>query len=347
MLHKLSAAILFIGFVLSQHVAWGADPQRFSILLRQQGKANDRDLKLYSQSGVAFAEILPPIRPGEVAAAGAVRVPVTVDFFIDRFHDIQTFKQGTEILAIGKFSDPPREQDLAGLTLEDKALNSLPACRPGKCPLKLSAEMINRLRAIAATSGRTGLNSGFRALLLSYVMGYMKKGTPAMIAYTDTDPPVQAAIEFLEILGQFAWLEKDAPQLLGALRDSLRTGRPAIDDFFYWSKESFGLKPVASVTQVLIFRTTVEGKPWAFIASKQIFADHYFEASLGLTVLAAESADPAKPSVSVAYFNRSRTDGLRGWLGSLERSIVERRARAGMIKTLSELRDRLAGTYQK
>lgn len=168
-----------------------------------------------------------------------------------------------------------------------------------------------------------------------------------MITYSDTDPPVQAAIEFLEILRQFAWLEKDAPQLLGALRDSLGTGRPAIDDFFYWSKESFGLKPVASVTHVLILRATVEGKPWAFIASKQIYADHYFEASLGLTVLAAESADPAKPSVSVAYFNRTRTDGLRGWLGSLERSIVERRARAGMIKTLSELRDRLAGTYRE
>ena len=171
MLPKPSAVILFIGFVLSQHVACGADSQRFSVLLRQQGKANDRDLKLYSQSGVAFAEILPPIRPGEVAAAGAVRVPVMVDFFIDRFHEIQTFKQGTEVLAIGKFSDPPRGQDLAGLTLEDKALNSLPACRPGKCSLKLSVEMINRMRAIAATPSRTGLNSEFRALLLMSCSG--------------------------------------------------------------------------------------------------------------------------------------------------------------------------------
>jgi hypothetical protein len=48
------------------------------------------------------------------------------------------------------------------------------------------------------------------------------------------------AKEFLEMLGQFAWLEKDAPLLLKTLTDALRTARTQLNDFFYWSKESFG-----------------------------------------------------------------------------------------------------------
>jgi hypothetical protein len=101
-----------------------------------------------------------------------------------------------------------------------------------------------------------------------------------------------------------------------------------------------------SVTHVLILKTTIDGRPWAFIASKQIYADHYFVASLGLTVLAQESADPANPVISVAYFYRSRTDGLQGRFSSVARSIVQRYVRSGMLKNLSEVRDRLAKAYQ-
>jgi len=90
------------------------------------------------------------------------------------------------------------------------------------------------------------------------------------------------------------------------------------------------LKPVVSLTHVLILKTTVGGTPWAFIASKQIYASHYLNRSLGLTVLSEDSADQANTATSVAYFNRSMTDGLRSWFASFERSIIDRRVRTGM-----------------
>ena len=346
MLPKASAQFLTFGLVLAQSMAVAGDSQAFSLLLQQQGGANERDLKLYLQPGGVFATILPHIWAGEVATVGAVRIPVTIDFFLDQLRDIETFKKGPLVLSIGKFSDPPREADLGRLTLENKELDALAGCRPGKCSLKLSAQMITRLRSAAILSRGPKLESEFRAVLLNYVSGYMEKGTPAMIEYADTDPPVQTSKEFLEMLGQFVWLEKDAPLLLKTLKDSLRPARTQLNDFFYWSKEGFGLKPVVSVTHVLILKTTIDGRPWAFIASKQIYADHYFVASLGLTVLAQESADPANPLISVAYFNRSRTDGLQGWFSSVERSIVQRYVRSGMLKNLSEVRDRLGKAYQ-
>ena len=220
-------------------------------------------------------------------------------------------------------------------------------CRPGKCSLKLSAAMIDRLRSQAAIVGRgPKLESEFRAALLDYVSSYVAKGTPAMITYNDAEPPVESSREFLDLLAEFGWLEQYAPGLLEILRGPFQTTRPDIEQFLYWSKESFGLKPVVSVTHVLILKMTIAGMPWAFIASKQIYADHYFESSLGLTVLSEDSTDPANTATSVAYFNRTMTDGLRSWFASFERSIIDRRARIGMAKNMSQMKDALVKAYR-
>ena len=54
---------------------------------------------------------------------------------------------------------------------------------------------------------------------------------------------------------QFTWLQQEAPRLVDALKGSFRATRLDLDEFFYWSKESFGLKPVVSITHVMILRT--------------------------------------------------------------------------------------------
>ncbi len=250
------------------------------------------------------------------------------------------------MLGAGRFSDPPRLPDLERLNLVTDDLSSLAGCRPGKCGLKLSVEMINRLRREAATHPPVSrLQTEFRAILLEYLTSYIRKGTPGMIVYGDKDTPVRTSTEMAAILGEFDWLKSYTPQLLACLRDPLHAWAPGMDGFLYWSQESFGLKPVVSLTQVLILKTVIGGEQWAFIASKQLYADHYFQTSLGLTVLAAESSDSANPWTSMSYFNRSQTDGLRGWFESIKRSIVERRVRDGMARSLSDLRERLGKAY--
>ena len=78
-------------------------------------------------------------------------------------------------------------------------------CRPGKCSLKLSAAMIDRLRSQAAIVGRgPKLENEFRAALLDYVSSYVAKGTPAMITYNDAVPPVESSREFLDLLASSA-----------------------------------------------------------------------------------------------------------------------------------------------
>ena len=341
-------AMLFVwGFGLSPSLVLGVDSPQFSELLIARAGARNHDLDVVIPSGGVFAAVLRHSRAGEVAVAGAARIPVTIDFFIARLRAIESFKSGPAILGIGRFSDPPHGQNLAHLSLQRSELDALAACRPGKCNLKLSEEMINRLRgSIPRVGPGAGLEHEFRSALLDYVSDYTQKGTPAMIVYNDDRPPVQTSAEFIDLLRQFGWLNEFAPPLFEALQSGLPASGPQVDHFLYWSKEKFGLKPVISVTHVMILRVVIAGRPWAFVGSKQIYADHYFEASLGLTVLTEESADPANPSLLIAYFNRSQSDGLRGWLGSLQRAIVERRARSGMVKNLTEMKMKLSVAYR-
>lgn len=124
------------------------------------------------------------------------------------------------------------------------------------------------------------------------------------------------------------------------------SGRPCphIETFLYWSRADFGLKPVFSVTQVFLYRTTRAGQPWLFLALKQLYANHYLDSALSLAVL-VQSGDAPNPALWILYVSRSRTDALGGWLGGLKRLIVEGRSRDAMQKNLAKLKQRLQLKY--
>ena len=330
-----------VAFLLPAH-AFGAAARSFLTLLRTYMQRGESDMQKQLNSGVIAASLAHQ-RDGEVAVMGAVRIPVTVDFYIDRFRHIVQFKKSPDVLSIAKFSEPPNSQTLASVSLEKGQTNALNGCRPGKCALKLSEDMMYRL---SGAHDSDEVNTVFRTLLWEYIAKYIQEGTPAMIKYADKTQPINSSDIFVWILSRFQWLPDLAPELANAVNRRYRTDQ-RIEEFIYWSKEDFGLQPVVSVTHVLIFRAVIEGHAWAFIASKQIYADHYLNGSLGLTVLAADSEDKNAPQTSVAYFNCSVTDGLRGWVGAVQRSIVERRARTALEKHLLEIKRRLTDQYRQ
>jgi hypothetical protein len=106
----------------------------------------------------------------------------------------------------------------------------------------------------------------------------------------------------------------------------------------YWSKEDVGPKVIISLTHLVITPVN-DGGPVVFAAtSKQLYGSHYFDASLGLTLLLRDS-DPG--STVLLYFNRSRLDVLSGFLAGLKRAIVRSRGRSAMEDTLTRIRARL------
>ena len=63
---------------------------------------------------------------------------------------------------------------------------------------------------------------------------------------------------------------------------------PNVENFIYWSKEMFSLKPVINLFHVTIYTRERHGTKDVFITSKQIYASHYFETSLGFTAFVDE-----------------------------------------------------------
>jgi hypothetical protein len=173
-----------------------------------------------------------------------------------------------------------------------------------------------------------------RTALLQYVERYLAGGNEQLSEYSDKKLPLRVAEQFDAILKASPYIFDYDPEFYGYLSDYPKKHLDGVEDFLYWSKEKFGLKPVISVTHVSIYR-----KPEfnvTLIASKQIYANHYFEASLGLTVALAASQDP-DPSFYLLYFNRSRSDALHGGFSGLARGQVKSRARKGALENLAKI----------
>jgi hypothetical protein len=113
-----------------------------------------------------------------------------------------------------------------------------------------------------------------------------------------------------------------------------------VESFFYWSKEHYGNgKPVISITHVGIVRPESDHRlPAILVAGKQIFATHYFEGGLGLTMVLREATNGAP---YLAYLNRSQVDLLRGFFGGLVRSVLEDRLERQAPLIVQGLRARL------
>jgi hypothetical protein len=115
---------------------------------------------------------------------------------------------------------------------------------------------------------------------------------------------------------------------------------PHIESFFYWSKEHYsGGKPVISITHVGIVRPEPESRlPAVLVTGKQIFATHYIEGALGLTLVTRSGPNGVR---YLAYLNRSQLDLLRGFFGGLARSVVEARLERQSPQIVRGLRLRL------
>jgi hypothetical protein len=300
-------------------------------------------------AGRPVAELLPTPNGSDVAVAGAVRIVVPREFFLARFRDIVEFKKGSVVPAIGKFSTPPAAGDLDALQLELRDLEALRKCRVGHCGLKLAAADIQRFLTEISWSendSAEAANQVFRQVLLARARSYLDTGDLGLADYDDKDEPVSIALEFRQLLSDMPSLEADAPRLADCLRLFPRCDA-RIEGFLYWSKEEYGhgLRPVVSITQVLIVRTESPGNGWIWEASKQLYASHYSDGSLGVSLLVEAPPIADAPSLYVIYFNRTRIDVLGGKLAFLIRGFLRDSARDEMKKRLARVKTRIESLY--
>jgi hypothetical protein len=279
----------------------------------------------------------------DIATFGIVRVKITPAFYVERLADIVTFKKDDAVLQIGVFGRPPAVRDVEGLTLDESDIKSLRDCRVGRCGVQLSADAINRFRQEidwTHTDAPQRANGVMRQVLVDYVSRYQQAGTDASMQYADRADLTNVRGEFLSLAdsdaggwGRFKPLRRHLFEYPGA-------AAPEARDLVYWSKEVVGRRPVASVTHLAILPGATDSPAAFTVGSKQIYGTHYFDASLGLTVLVRDSSSPS-PATYVAYLNRSRVDIFGGMFGGLARKLVASKARGTVADQLGRLRTRL------
>lgn len=318
-------------------------PERFQNLLRKQMNVSEANLASLER-GEAVTKLLKTSAKKETAALGIVRVNAPGDIFIDKFRDTADFKKSAAVLQIGKFSNPPRLADLNGLTLDPSCLEAIKNCKIGDCDMKMSVEMMARFRQQldpSAADYQERTNDLVCRMLFDYLKTYLQTGNAALIEYHDGKNIVRLADEFRSLLEQSRFLADYAPEFYKYLEESPKASSPDIEEFIYWSKEKYGLKPVLSITQVIIYKRTIGNITEVLIASKQLYASHYFEGSLGLTVFVEGNQGPATSGSYLVYLNRSRADALQGWFLSMKRSLIGGRIREGMAKNLNLVKKRI------
>jgi hypothetical protein len=275
----------------------------------------------------------------EIATLGVVRIRTTPETYVERFRDIASFKRTDDILQIGTFSDTPREEDLAPLILEEADLRRFQECRVGVCSIRLSASGIERVqreidwRAPDAVPKTSRL---LRKLLVDYVVDYRERGAAAAMEYAGTSTPLNVGHEFASLVAADTTTWTHVPRLRRQLLEYPAGGDDASSGFIYWSKERVHHRPVVSITHVVIVAGEKPSPVTYAIGTKQLYATHYFDASLGVTLLLRDTTAPS-PATYVVYLNRSRIDLFDGLFGGVARRIVAGRARSLVAEQLARL----------
>ena len=330
--------VLVLSLLFSGRVGAQAGTQDMGSFLRERIKLTNEEIGDL-QRGMTISKVLPSEKH-EVAVFGIVLVNAPADFFVEHFRDIESYKKSTEVPIVKKFSDPPSILDLAQLEVDQQDFDALKNCKVGACDVKLPAQIIERLqKEVNWTSpdAPRQVNRLARSALLEYVKRYSAGGNAALSEYNDKKEPLRIAEQFDAILQASPYIYDYQPRFYEYLRAYPEKRLKNVENFIYWSKEKFGLKPVISVTHVSIYRPE---PGLALIASKQLYASHYFEASLGLTVARAAPQSPGAsgPSFYLLYLNRSRSDALHGGFSGMVRGKVKDRSRNGAQKSLEKIK---------
>lgn len=295
-------------------------------------------------AGQVVARTLPGEGARDITTFGVVRVQVTPEFYVSRVSDIIRFKQDDAVLQIGVFGRPPHLDDISELTLDDADIRDLRGCRVGDCDLQLPADAIARFRSELdwrRPDAAAAANRLMQQVLVEYVTEYQRHGAAAAMHYADRPEPLSLRDEFISLAAPthggwqpFAALRQHLSHYTGVAGSSTK-------DLVYWSKEKVAKRGVASVTHLAIARTADHSPADYAIASKQLYGTHYYDASLGLTVLLRDRAPEAAPAIYVAYVNRSRIDVVGGLFGGVARRLISSRARSTVAEQLARVQQSL------
>jgi hypothetical protein len=299
------------------------------------------------RSGKAVAKVVESPTPDEVYVFGSVYVEATPESYLELASDIDALRKLPSYLAIQSFSDPPQLSDLEDFTLEEQDITDLKNCKTGHCQVQLPVEAIEDFQQSinwSAPDVADRVNRLARRMALQALLDYMQGGNAALGAYRDKKHPAAVAETFASLIRPFEALPVYLPELNEYLLEYPKAKSDNVQAGFYWEKVNFGLKPTFRIVQKIVYRGEIGKEPAYAVAEKQIYASHYFETAIDLTVCVK---DAQRPGLYIITVKGSKQAGLTGLKGGIVRKVAVDKTRSSLERVLVAIKQKLESQHSQ
>ena len=351
MRHLLCGALLVVG-VSSAGAQQANQAPRLPGLsfLEVLGAPHANDLSAVERGEVVVWPVAGADRD-EIALVGLMRVAVPRDFHFARVSNVAALRTRPGRESFGVLSTPPALADFATMSIDASDAAGIRKCRVSHCSIKLPERQMEAM-ADALASRRhddrftaSQVDSLMREWLLGLVTDYRARGDAALPVYDDTRPGEQSAPGFRQLLGEDASMFRDAPMFATYLADSPAHSVPGATSTIFWAIDRRpGLKPILSVSQLSTFRGGAGPGAPMFIATRQLYASHYFDSWLDVVSLVVGPSP--EPTTYVALVRRVRFDHLPSRAFVDVRGRVVRQMRDALRDELTDARLSVQAAYE-
>jgi hypothetical protein len=310
--------------------------------LRKVIQLTDDQLAKVDKGEVVTKQLPSPDKP-EIAAFGIVKVAGTVDTLRERLRDFQSFRKVPQIPEIGRFSDPPQVEDLQGLSWPEADIDALKRCKPGQCDVKLGTGSLERLKEVdwKAPDARAKVQALAREQMVAYARAYRAGGTDAMGVIVDKSKPKALSEEFRTLLQNSPYLAEYVAAFNQYLEAYPNGSLPGTTDVLFWTKDTFGLKPVVSMYHATFYKP--ETRPGLLVAIKTVYASHFFNAALEIMAAIPTPEAATRPGFYLLDVFRTRIDPPTGMLSGVLMGKVKGGIEEGVAMNLTTAKARVEG----
>jgi hypothetical protein len=296
------------------------------------------------QNGKAVAKILPTPNPSDIFVFGTVFIHAEPLAYVHLMRDIPRLRKLGGYLGAGEFSTPPMIGDMKELSLDQSEIEDVKNCRPRNCELQLPEEFMETARTSVNWNSRDvneQLNDLARRKIIQLLDDYRRGGDEALGIYLDKRDPLPVAEQFRSLLSHVEFFPQYLPELNRYLLEFPKSKPEATQDFFYWEKVTFGLKPTIRINHGIVYRAADLPDEVFVLAIKQLYATHYFQTALDVSFCIQSSRTSAPDGFYLITIKASRQAGLTGLKGGALRKVVVRKTRSSLESALNSIRQNL------
>jgi hypothetical protein len=351
-MHGRFATVVLLALLLSPLIGSGipltdkpAEPEKF---FHEFIGLNDDQIREIRE-GKAIAKILDSPTADQVFVFGAVYINSTPESYLKFASDTAALRKLPGYIALRKFGDPPQLSDLTGFTMDEQDFKQLKNCKPGHCEVQLPAEAMEEFQRSmnwSAPDANDQANQLAQQMALQALLNYEQGGNTALGTYRDKNHPAVVAETFASLLSRSKALPVYLPELREYLLNYPKADSGNIQSEFYWEKVNFGLKPTLRMVQAIVYQGKSPERPAYAVAVKQLYASHYFESALDLTVCVKDDEHPAHPGFYLITIKGSQQAGLTGLKGGIVRKVAVDKTRSSLEKAMASIKQKLESQAQ-